>query len=297
MMLLYPLGLSLMGYYAWVAPLFGRTHLERLRRTVPQLLGAAVLRLNRVGFSVEGLDRLRTPESGGPRVLMSNHNSRFDAYILLALYPRAFKSFWSNADHVTNEGFSLVHSFGRTFDMFFTHDKTNIRNTLREFKRAEEYLRAGGVVSFFPEGQFSADGWVRDIGSSCVGLAIRCSAPITPIVMLDTNKLCDAPHNLFEVLIVDDASADDTLKQLRAQDSGFTVTESDRNRGSYVARNLGLQRSRGELIAFTDADCVPDPEWLHDGITALAAQAGGISRPNSSSVPRQTCWLIDPRST
>jgi glycosyltransferase involved in cell wall biosynthesis len=35
--------------------------------------------------------------------------------------------------------------------------------------------------------------------------------------------------------------------------------------GSYAARNAGLCHARGAVIAFTDADCVPAPDWLERG--------------------------------
>ena len=41
--------------------------------------------------------------------------------------------------------------------------------------------------------------------------------------------------------------------------------------GSYAARNRGVQEARGEILAFTDADCRPEPGWLAAGATALLA--------------------------
>lgn len=42
-------------------------------------------------------------------------------------------------------------------------------------------------------------------------------------------------------------------------------------RGAGPARNAGVAASHGRFLAFTDADCVPEPEWLAVGIAALDA--------------------------
>ncbi len=185
-MLLYPLALALIIYYRWIAPLFGRAHVESMRHKFPRLIGKMVLRMNHIKVKIEGAGNLNSVQ--GFHVLFTNHNSRFDAYILLAICPFPFKSFWSNGDHVTNEGFKFITYFGRVFDMFFVHDKENIRRTVAEFANATSYLKAGGVVSFFPEGQFSGDGAVSNFGTSCVSLARRGKASIVPIVMFDTKE-------------------------------------------------------------------------------------------------------------
>lgn len=44
--------------------------------------------------------------------------------------------------------------------------------------------------------------------------------------------------------------------------------------GSYVARNAGIAVAQAPVLAFTDSDCVPDREWLANGLAALAQHAG-----------------------
>ena len=39
--------------------------------------------------------------------------------------------------------------------------------------------------------------------------------------------------------------------------------------GSYAARNRGSEHAAGQLLAFTDADCLPDPRWLHGFVSAI----------------------------
>ena len=37
---------------------------------------------------------------------------------------------------------------------------------------------------------------------------------------------------------------------------------SELSPGSYAARNKGIKESKGEILAFTDSDCIPNPDWL-----------------------------------
>ena len=55
--------------------------------------------------------------------------------------------------------------------------------------------------------------------------------------------------------------------------------------GSYAARNAGAAAARGRLLAFTDADCRPEPGWL----AALAAAAAAARRARCSPA-RSGCW-------
>lgn len=44
--------------------------------------------------------------------------------------------------------------------------------------------------------------------------------------------------------------------------------------GSYAARNVGAEAATGEVLAFTDADCRADADWLRCGIQRLLAEGG-----------------------
>jgi lipopolysaccharide/colanic/teichoic acid biosynthesis glycosyltransferase/GT2 family glycosyltransferase len=63
----------------------------------------------------------------------------------------------------------------------------------------------------------------------------------------------------YEVIVVDDGSADDTARLAEAD--GAVVIRQGRSRPA-AARNAGIQAARGEIVCFTDADCAPRPDWL-----------------------------------
>ncbi len=63
----------------------------------------------------------------------------------------------------------------------------------------------------------------------------------------------------YEVIVVDDGSTDETAEI--AREMGAQVI-SQPNAGPAAARNTGAEHARGEILAFTDADCVPAPAWL-----------------------------------
>jgi len=78
----------------------------------------------------------------------------------------------------------------------------------------------------------------------------------------------DYPRELIDVIVVDNASRTDLRPALPVGDSRFRLIREEK-KGSYAARNAGLALATGELVAFTDADCRPRPQWLSAAVAAL----------------------------
>ncbi len=83
------------------------------------------------------------------------------------------------------------------------------------------------------------------------------------------------PAGAFDVVVVDNGSADDPAAVVAA--FPFARLEREAEPGASAARNRGVAASRGAVIAFTDADCLPRPEWLEAGLRRMAAfPKGGL---------------------
>jgi cellulose synthase/poly-beta-1,6-N-acetylglucosamine synthase-like glycosyltransferase len=66
--------------------------------------------------------------------------------------------------------------------------------------------------------------------------------------------------DLYEVLVVDDGSSDDTRARAEAHPGVRLLRQAHAGKSS--ARNRGAQAARGEVLLFTDADCEPLPDWI-----------------------------------
>lgn len=74
----------------------------------------------------------------------------------------------------------------------------------------------------------------------------------------------------FELIVVDDGSNDatsTTLAQLAAQSPlSVRILRQEHNAGPAAARNRGWREATAPVVAFTDDDCVPSPQWLEEGL-------------------------------
>lgn len=83
------------------------------------------------------------------------------------------------------------------------------------------------------------------------------------------------PPESFETIVVDDGgdrSLDAALEAAAARAGARVVRQP--GAGPAAARNRGAAEARGEVLAFLDDDCAPDPDWLEALDRALVAHPG-----------------------
>lgn len=97
-----------------------------------------------------------------------------------------------------------------------------------------------------------------EVGSSeiLISIIIPCwnsSKSITKAVHSVTNQL----KKNYEIVIIDDASEDDTwqvLKKLNEQYNEIKIIRNKTNKGPSASRNYGIKISRGKFVGFLDSD-------------------------------------------
>jgi cellulose synthase/poly-beta-1,6-N-acetylglucosamine synthase-like glycosyltransferase len=102
---------------------------------------------------------------------------------------------------------------------------------------------------------------------------------------LDAILATDYPADRREILIVDNASTDDTAAQIHSRPVRYLREPKP---GVSNARNRGIAESTGEILAFVDADCLVEPQWLTELVRPFEDPEVGAVGGNLEHVPATT---------
>jgi GT2 family glycosyltransferase len=109
--------------------------------------------------------------------------------------------------------------------------------------------------------------------------------------VLDCLAMQTLPAEKFEVVIGDDGSRPDLAPTAGSVDYRVRVVRGQ-PRTSYAARNAAARIAQGEVLAFCDSDCLPEPKWLEQGLAALE-QADVVAGEVKFLAPsRPTSWTL-----
>jgi glycosyltransferase involved in cell wall biosynthesis len=78
------------------------------------------------------------------------------------------------------------------------------------------------------------------------------------------------PESSFRVNVVDNDSEEDIGAVVDSFECARLLFEAQP--GSYAARNRGIRETDGDVLAFTDADCVPAETWIEEGVRHLTGE-------------------------
>jgi glycosyltransferase involved in cell wall biosynthesis len=112
---------------------------------------------------------------------------------------------------------------------------------------------------------------------------------------LDSILATDFPPERREILVVDNGSSDGTAALIKSRPVRYLREEK---RGVSNARNRGIAESRGEILAFVDADCLVDPQWLAELVRPFEdAEVGSVAgdlqhAPPTTAAERQAARML-----
>jgi cellulose synthase/poly-beta-1,6-N-acetylglucosamine synthase-like glycosyltransferase len=112
---------------------------------------------------------------------------------------------------------------------------------------------------------------------------------------LDAILATDYPSDRREIFVVDNGSSDGTAALIRARPVRYL---HEPKRGVSHARNQGIAASSGEILAFVDADCLVEPQWLAELVRPfedpeVGAVAGDLKHiAPSTAAERQSARLL-----
>jgi GT2 family glycosyltransferase len=117
---------------------------------------------------------------------------------------------------------------------------------------------------------------------------IVCSYNGGPTLASCLDSLGKLNYPEYEVILIDDGSTDDT-PYIAAQFPWVRYIHQS-NQGLSYARNTGAAAAKGEVFAYTDSDCMVDPDWLYYLIgTLVSGDYAGVGGPNVT--PPAKNWI------
>ena len=167
-----------------------------LRANLPRMIGQGILKGSGIRIVLEGRENLPDPDSAF--VLMANHKSIFDGYLLLSSLPFVYKWFSADDNHLQRQKkLHIVQWMIEVCDLVFTHYKDDATKTFEEFQLAQKHLENGGRVLFSPEGGISKGDAIAKIGDACCRIVLNAAVPVVPIAILNSASLIDTQRNVY----------------------------------------------------------------------------------------------------
>ncbi|MFN2443257.1 MAG: glycosyltransferase family 2 protein [Thermoanaerobaculia bacterium] len=138
------------------------------------------------------------------------------------------------------------------------------------------------------------------------------SRPLVSVIVPTRNRanilrrcidaLAGQTYDNFEVIVIDDASTDDTpatLAALAAENPrlGMKVLTNSPQLGANPSRNRGIAASHGDLLAFEDDDCIADPRWIEGLVAAFVSDRVGAVTGIVEDMPPKNIYDLAMRGT
>ncbi|MBL8250147.1 MAG: 1-acyl-sn-glycerol-3-phosphate acyltransferase, partial [Candidatus Competibacter sp.] len=189
----------------------------RFSRNAARLLA----RLTGIALTVRGLEHLPP----GPCILVANHSSYLDAYILLAALPRPFH-FVAKRELLTNP--LLGKPLERIGTLFV--ERFDLQRSANEAAQIVAAARDGKSLAFFPEGTFTRMPGLLPFRMGAFVAAAQAGTPVTPTIIRGARSILRAGswfprRGALEVIVEPSISpsGDDWAGAVRLKDAARSV--------------------------------------------------------------------------
>jgi len=138
---------------------------------------------------VKGLDNV---ESHEPRIYLTNHQSYFDIFALLAYLPVDFK-------FILKQELMKIPLFGFAMRRakYIAIDRDNPKKAVQSMNEAAERIRNGVSVIIFPEGTRSTDGRLQPFKRGGFHLALKSGCALVPVAIINSRDI--VPKGSFRI--------------------------------------------------------------------------------------------------
>ena len=140
-----------------------------------------ILRVCGIKVNVKGLENV---DPSVPRIYMTNHQSFFDIFAVLACLPVNFK-------FIVKQELMKIPFFGPAMKKagYIGIERNDPRKAVLSMKQAADRIKNGASVLIFPEGTRSPDGRLQEFKRGGFNLAIKAGCDIVPIGIRDSFRI------------------------------------------------------------------------------------------------------------
>ncbi len=117
----------------------------------------------------------------------------------------------------------------------------------------------------------------------------KVKQPLVSIIILNYNAgelLVDCVDSLlktqypnFEIIVVDNASRDESHKKCKARFPAIHLLENKENLGYCEGNNVGIRQAGGEFVVILNPDTLVEPSWLSELVLAHQQTGPGLYQP------------------
>ena len=129
----------------------------------------------------------------------------------------------------------------------------------------------------------------------------KASQPLVSIIILNYNadqllldcveSIMETNYDNFEVIIVDNASVDDSHIKCKEKFKKIRLIENEKNLGYCEGNNVGIQDAKGDFIVILNPDTTVEPDWLSELVSVYNKCGEALYQPKHLSLNDKSVFM------